>query len=133
MARVTVEEVQALVGCEAPDWQILAFIGDASEWVDNYLVGHCPGLDAGKLPIIEKYLAAHLASVATPGAVGVLTSAARQDIRETYAAPGQGQESRYIGVAASFDPCGIVEEFWIGARKRFRAVVGRGYDRRRTA
>lgn len=127
MPRVDPADVTALVATSLSDTQVEAFLIDASAWVDNYLVGACSALAADKLPIIEKYIAAHLVAVASPGATGTLVGATRQDISEKYAQPGDKQQSRYIGVAAAFDPCGIVEEFWIGARPKFRARVGTGY------
>lgn len=126
MARVYPSEVTALVTTTLSDSEVEEFIDDASLWVDNYLVGQ-PCVAEDKLATIEKYLAAHLISTASPGASGALTSAKRQDISESYARPAQGETSRYIAVAAAFDACGIVEEHWVRTRPRFRALVGEGY------
>lgn len=103
------------------------FLTDASTWVDNYLDGgRCPGLSADKLPLIEKYLAAHLATLADGVGAGELIQAQRADISERYAELGNGQATRYIATAAAFDRCGIVAEHWMDG-KRMRAHVGRGY------
>lgn len=102
------------------------FIADASVWVDNYLEGECPGLATSKLAIVERYLAAHLATLATEGPE--LVQAARADISERYAALKDGQATRYIATAAAFEPCGIVAEHWMGGR-RMKARIGEGYHK----
>ena len=127
MHTVYPDDVLALVDTELDAAGVMPFLAAASTWVDNYMVGTCAALSVDKLPIITKYIAAHLIAIGSAGSGGVLLSARRQDIAESYAAPNQGEGSRYIAVAAAYDPCGIVEEFWIRGRPKFRARVGRGY------
>ncbi len=112
------------------DTSVLPFLEDASTWVDNYLAsGQCAGLGEGKLPIIEKYLAAHLASLVSSLGAGDLIQAQRADVSERYAGLGDGEATRYIAVAAAMEPCGIVAEHWM-RKPRLKAFVGAGYNHR---
>lgn len=128
MARVTVNAVRQLLGDPSADCQ--TFIDDASLWIDNYLVGRCRSLAADKLPVIEKYLAAHMYARATTG--GELVRAQRGDIMEQYAQASASETTRFIQTAAAFDPCGIVAAAFQGKSRTF-GYVGRGYDRRHGA
>ena len=119
--------LDVMPGTDLTGATVLPFLTDASTWVDNYLAGgKCPGLVADKLPIIEKYLAAHLATLADGVGAGEVIQAQRADIAERYAELGKGQSTRYIATAAAFDRCGIVAEHWMDGR-RMRAHVGKGY------
>lgn len=100
------------------------FLDDATLWVENYLTPNCPDLDPEKIPVITGYLAAHFSTLTTTGPE--LVSARRQDIQEQYAQLPGGQVSRFISLAAAFDPCGIIEDM-LGGELKFKFRVGRGY------
>ena len=128
--RTTEDEVAALlVGVTISSGDLDGFITDASLWVDNYLVDACTALPADKLPIIEKYIAAHLYTQATEGQTGQLVAATRQDVSERYA-ERKGSDagvSSYIRTAVAFDPCGIVAKYFLGHIK-MQWRVGAGYQ-----
>jgi hypothetical protein len=126
--RVDVADVQELLTATASEVVLQGHIVAASLWIDNYLVGKCSALSVSKLPTIEKYLAAHLYTVAQQGGTGPLIEARRADIAEKYAAPsdsGRG-DSTYLHTAVAFDPCGVVAEHFLN-RKRVKWRVGAGY------
>jgi hypothetical protein len=126
--RVDPEDVlDVMPGTDLDATAILPFLEDASLWVDNYLAsGQCRGLNANKMGVIEKYLAAHLATLASGVGAGEVIQAQRADISERYAQLKDGQSTRYVAVASAMEPCGIVAEHWMGGR-RVKAVVGKGY------
>jgi hypothetical protein len=94
--------------------------------VDEQYEDECDGATAARLEAIERYLAAHLIQRADPS-TGNLTSATRANISETYDSSSDSEgHLKYAKTAASFDPCGIVAEHWLGA-KRARYRVGTTY------
>lgn len=129
--RVDEADVLAILGANVvvASGELDAFIADASLWVDNYLDGSCSTISADKLPIIEKYLTAHLYTVAQQGGSGPVVEARRADIAEKYAPPADTESgmTTFLRSAIAFDPCGIVEKFWLN-RKRIRWRVGAGYQ-----
>lgn len=64
MARTSTSSVKNIFNTDLTDSQLQEFIDDASALVDSYLSGQ--GLSTSLLTRIEKYLAAHLASVRDP-------------------------------------------------------------------
>lgn len=129
MARADWSDVLALVGGDADAALVDQITEDAHVWVENYLVGACPALHEDKLEIIERYLATGLALNAT-NVEGQIVESQRGDIRERYAQfkEGDGAGGQFFRMAAAFDPCGIIAEHFLGA-KRAKAHVGRGYAR----
>lgn len=132
--RVRLDTMQTMLGAETSsacgDVRLQIAIDDANAWIDNNLIPKCPPLQPGgaqeeKLPIIERYLAAHFAVIATEGLE--LQSARRQDIQETYASLPEGQTTRWIALAAAFDPCGVIEDEFTDRRKAHYRV-GKGYS-----
>lgn len=127
MARVDYTEVELILGDEGEfdSAALLAFIDDASLWIDTNLVGKCSALTTAVLTAVEKYLAAHFAS----SRYAVLKSAKRGDTQEGYAGRGDDRVTPYLLTAASLDPCGIVQDLLVDGtdKTRGRAFVGRGY------
>ena len=128
--RTSEAEVEAILGLgNLASGSLDGFITDASLWVDNYLVGACASLADDKLPVIEKYIAAHLYMQSQEGATGQLVGATRQDVSERYA-ERKGSEAgvtTFIRTAAAFDPCGVVAKFWLG-KVKVQWRVGTGYQ-----
>jgi hypothetical protein len=129
--RTDADEVASLFpGVTFASGALDSFIADASLWIDNYLES-CTRTPEDKLATIEKYIAAHLYQQSQEGTTGQLTSAARSDVKETYA-ERKGDDAgitSFIRTAAAFDRCGIVAEFFLG-KKRLRWYVGAGFDER---
>jgi hypothetical protein len=123
--RVEVAEVQEILGITVDATKIQGFITDASLWVDNYLVGKCAALPADKLPVIEKYIAAHLYTLGNEAATGQLVASTRRGVSERYAERTGSEASLtpYIRIAAFYDPCGIILNI---RRPKWR--VGTGYQ-----
>jgi len=128
--RTSVAEVLALVGDTSLDDEfVIGLIADASQWVDRNLVGACSQQTAESLEQVERYLAAHLITRGGPeGSTGPLKSSTRDVISETYDTGNVDTDAakRFAQIAASFDPCGIVAEKWLG-KLRPRALFARGY------
>ena len=122
--RTTVAAVQAIMDTDLTDPQILAFITDASLWIDTFLEGACDDLTDSLLATIEKYLAAALITARDAR----LKSAKWQDVAETY--QRGGEVSEYLRAAIALDPCGIVAEKFLDQedRKKARFRVGEGFD-----
>lgn len=129
-------EVLALVGTTTlEEAVVVGIVADVSGWIDRELVGACEGQTPESLEAIERYLAAHLitkgGTAGSSGGVAVLKKSVRADITDEYdtgAAASAAVEAptRFAVVAASFDRCGIVAEFWLGKR-RARGSFVRGY------
>lgn len=101
--------------------QIVAFIADASLWVDEELLGE--GLGTNRLELIERYLACALIRLRDLG----LKSAKFDDMSEQYQVDPEVTD--YLSRAASFDPSGLVRRFFMVSKDtrvaRFR--VGKSF------
>ena len=90
----------------------------------------CDGQTPEQLEAVERYLSAHLVTKGgTTGASGVLKSATRLNVAETYdtdSEAAQDAATRFVNAAASFDHCGIVAERWLG-KKRARVAFLAGF------
>ena len=121
-------------GTTATETDLVNFVLDASIWVDNYLDGKCTAVDAEKLEIVERYLAAHLFTVSQSRQPGQLVSANRSDVSERYAETraADGNTTMFARIAAGFDECGIVAKHWLD-KPRLKFRVGSGWDPRHSA
>ncbi|KKL19137.1 hypothetical protein LCGC14_2468510 [marine sediment metagenome] len=98
--------------------QIQAFIGDASLWVDEEIVGGTPTLGADRLKVIEKYLACALIRLRDLG----LKAAKFDDINEQYQVDPDLTD--YLTRAAAFDTTGAIRRAFL-APKDTRVVQHR--------
>lgn len=121
-ARTDYEAVQSRLETDLSSGQITNFIGDASLWVDENLVGE--GLSAALLTKIELYLSCHLVTLRDPR----VTQAKIGDTAETYARDKKITE--YLKAAVALDPTGNVSDSWIVSEDDFkvRFRVGQGFD-----
>lgn len=127
MARVEYPEVRQLLADDLEPGVIPALIDDAHGWIGAHLTGK--GLGEATLALIEKYLAAHLAILASEGGEGQLVASARADMSDKYADRSQaGDATSFLRTAAAYDRSGTVRELWLGGR-RAKGRVGRGYDK----
>jgi hypothetical protein len=125
MPRVTYEEVLEVLENAIDEDTIEAAIVTANVWIDARLASVCTVLSNAELIAIEKHLSAHLSVL---GAEGMeMISSTRADVAEKYAEMAKGQTTRHIGIAAAFDPCGIIKEAWMD-RARVRFKVGTTYQ-----
>jgi len=111
--------VRLIINTSLTSPQVKAFIMDAHIWVEANLVGKCDALTDEILEAVEKYLTAHFISVREPQ----VTSLKHDDISESYS------KQDYLGLAASLDPCGVIEDT-LGETGKSRAKFrfGAGFD-----
>lgn len=124
MARVDADAVLGIIDTELKTARIEDFITDAHVWVNKFLNGVCTSLTETELTVIEKYLAAHFITLKEPR----LKQVKLGDVSETYQRDDKVTE--YLTTAASFDPCGIIEDHLIpsSTKKRVQFRVGEGFD-----
>lgn len=103
--RTTETAVKAVISTQLTEPQINAFVVDASFWVDEELASQ--GLSAGRLEMIERYLACALIRLRDLG----LKSAKYDDISEQYQVDPQVTD--YLLRAAAFDPTGTVRRHFM--------------------
>lgn len=108
MARTTEAAVREIIQTGLTTPQIVAFINDADIWVTEELVPD--SLSAGRLEIIERYLACALIRIRELG----LKDAQVGDVSETYQADPEVTD--YLLRAASFDPTGKVRRNFLAPK-----------------
>lgn len=117
-ARVSIPELQEIISVRTGT-NLQAFIDDAHLVVDTHLLGQ--GLSDGQLKAIEKYVAAHFASVQNPRAQSVSLPKASATF-EGRGFSGKGLESTDYGRRALLlDPTGILAS--LGSDKPGKADV----------
>jgi len=109
MVRTSIDSVRLIIDLDSlTDEEVFNFITDASAYVDDYLSSD-PDVTTAQLTRVEKWLAAHFASMKEPrirrGRVG--------DSEFSYEGDFQGmflESTRYGQMAILFDPTGILKE-----------------------
>lgn len=121
MARTDEAAVRDAISTGLTSAQVVAFIDDASAWVDANLLDK--GYSTAILTAIEKYLACHFVTFRDPR----LKSATYGKTSENFQRDANVND--YLQAAIALDPSGAVEDgFLRKGRKRLRFRVGSGYD-----
>jgi hypothetical protein len=105
MARTTDTAVREIIATDLTTPHVKAFIDDASLWVTEELGGE--GLTAGRLEIIERYLACALIRLRDLG----LKSATLENVKEDYQVDASVTD--YLLRAAAMDPTGKVRQAFL--------------------
>lgn len=115
--RTSVDKVREVIATSITDVQLLAFIKDASLWVDEELQTLAT-LSADRLELVERYLACALIRMRDLG----LKAAKYDDINEQFQVDPETTE--YLLRAAAFDQTGTVRKFFL-ASKDARTIAWR--------
>lgn len=119
MARTTETAVREVLSTSCTGPQVIAFINDANLWVTEELsVGF--GMTAGRLELIERYLACALVRLRDLG----IKNTTVKNISESYQVDPEVTD--YLLRAASFDPSGKIRQSFLtpSTAKPLRFRVG---------
>ncbi|MGH9256362.1 MAG: hypothetical protein ACRD3C_17530 [Vicinamibacterales bacterium] len=113
MPRTTEVLVREVISTSLTSSQVLAFIADASLFVTEEVASEDPSLSAGRLELIERYLACALIRLRDLG----LSSVSWSKVSENYQVDPTVTD--YLKRAAAFDPTGKVRQMFMPSEGGF--------------